>query len=123
MGQHSHNSARPPAGNVRITLPTVERTPAPPSNPALLPYIGPVHGERMAALEALHAQVSADVNLTCKITEHGGYPVLDVYRVRDLKLGNPAKRVRIGVRFEKGAWWYVTPGPSGPNYVAAIQDA
>ncbi|GAA4075920.1 hypothetical protein GCM10022214_36490 [Actinomadura miaoliensis] len=125
MGQHSRDHTRPTrARNALISLPSVQVTPAPPRNQALLEIVKSVHGERMGAYAALQARLLANTDLMAVIVEAEGFPFLYVYRVADLRVGNRGRCVRVGCVYYAETWWYVTPGApaAGPNLVAPMSD-
>ncbi|GAA4095619.1 hypothetical protein [Actinomadura miaoliensis] len=124
MGLHARHRTRPDSGGRVIGLPAVEETSDRPGDYSpRLELIKPVHGERMEALEVMHALLITDVRLMCTITEDQGYPVLDVYRVRNLRQGVRSKRIRVGLAYADDEWWFVTPGPDGgTRFIAAMRD-
>ena len=124
MGLHTRHHTRPePAGRVRIGLPAVEETSdRPRDHSPRLEMIRPVHGERMQALEVMHALLIKDVQLMCTITEDEGYPVLDVYRVRDLRQDDRSHRIRVGCAYADEEWWFVTRGPEGTRFIASVRE-
>jgi len=121
MGQHTRHQASPLSlGRVRTRPPLITTTPAGPDNNALLEILRPLHSERMRGLTELHTRLITNVNLMTVITEWEGWPVLNAYRMTDIRVGSRSRYIRVGCGYWDEEWWYVTPGSADTNVIAAM---